>query len=191
MILLLLFVPLGLLAAILRAQFGQRYFTPPKLEFIPLVLIAVIIQGAALRFGSRNLAAIGLVSSQILLLIFVWRNRHSAGLPLLGLGLGLNLLVIVANGGFMPIAPEMVEQILPFSHANYALYDRVSKDIVLPITETRLWFLSDRSYIQLLGYRVAYSLGDVFIAVGAFWLLLKMSNQQKEPTTFIINEVPV
>jgi hypothetical protein len=124
-----------------------------------------------------------------LLLIFAWCNRHNAGLPLLGLGLGLNLLVIMANGGFMPITPEMVKQILPFTHINYDLYDRVSKDIVLPISETYFWHLSDRFYIQLLGYRVAYSLGDVFIAIGAFWLLWKMSDQKKESTTFITTEV--
>ena len=62
---------------------------------------------------SEDLAAAILVSSQVLLLVFAWFNRDQPGLWALDLGLALNLLVIVLNGGLMPISPETVARLAP------------------------------------------------------------------------------
>jgi hypothetical protein len=91
----------------------------------------------------------------------------------LGLGLTLNLLVISLNGGLMPISPEMVGR-FELRPDSWEIGSRLGsgKDIVLPIAETRLWILSDRFFLPMpswAAYPVAFSLGDVLIAIGAFW----------------------
>jgi hypothetical protein len=115
------------------------------------------------------------IATYILLLAGVWLNRRLPGMVWILAGLLLNLVVIAANGGFMPITPEAV---LKLGHA-----DRVAsleagqrvhlaKDILLPRNQTRLWPLSD-VFVIALGFplRTAFSLGDILVAVGAFLFL--------------------
>lgn len=56
--------------------------------------------------GPRTLL---LMASYLLVVVVVVANRRVPGLPLIAIGLGLNLLVMVANGGFMPVTMEAVE----------------------------------------------------------------------------------
>jgi hypothetical protein len=89
-------------------------------------------------------------------------------------GLVLNMAVMVVNGGFMPINPNTAERIVgPERIASFEIGSRFDyKDILLPKDETRLELLADR-FLPPAGfpYQVAFSLGDVFIALGAFWIL--------------------
>jgi hypothetical protein len=187
-------VAFGLLAGFIRARRGGRRLTPPELSLTWLAVVAFIPQllafylPATQELADDYLVAAGLVGSQIGLLVFAWFNRRQVGVWLLGLGLVLNLLVITLNGGLMPISPEMVEIL----HPNYKQFvswevgGRVgaSKNIMLPPAETRLWFLSDRFLLPLpkrgVVYPVAFSLGDIFIAVGAFWLLWAMGGPRPQ-----------
>jgi hypothetical protein len=120
------------------------------------------------------LAALSIVTSQLILLIFAWLNRHLAGMSILIFGLILNMAVMVANGGFMPINPHTAERIIGSERiASYDLGSRIGyKDILITKNETRLEWLADRFLPPAgLPYQVAFSLGDVFIAFGAFWIL--------------------
>jgi hypothetical protein len=47
-----------------------------------------------------------------------------------------------------------------------------SKDILLPEANIHLPWLADR-FVQSVPYRFAFSLGDIFIATGAFWILFQ------------------
>jgi hypothetical protein len=143
-----------------------------------LVAVAMLPQGMAVYFPfTREIlpdwaVKLLLLGSQVGLLLFVWVNKQCPGLGVLGIGLALNLLVMVINGGFMPISPETAAQLTP-GQPSWQIGARFGwKDIVLPKASTRLWWLSDCFLLPAwLPYRVAFSLGDVWIALGAFWLL--------------------
>jgi len=115
------------------------------------------------------------VGSHLLLLIVVWANRQLGGIKWIGLGLLLNLVVMVANGGWMPIRPEAVIKVghtslVPSLASGTRVYS--SKNIVLSSQETRLWFLSD-IFVLSRPFPIpsVFSIGDVFVALGVFLLI--------------------
>ncbi len=175
-------VAVGLAAGLVRAWVGKRSYRIVSLRLPGLVLFAFLPQWLAFyqsRLGLGALldewAPVLLVGSQVVLLVFFWMNRKIAGFWFLGAGLVLNLLVIATNGGLMPISPETVRKVYPDVPVElWQVGERLGngKDIVLLPSMTRFWFLSDRFLLpDWINYRVAFSLGDIFIALGAFWLL--------------------
>jgi hypothetical protein len=185
-------VVVGLVAGLARARIQRLPYQAPELKLLWLVFLAFIMQWLAFRLPvswmhlNSKWAAAALVSSQIALLVFAWANRKQPAFWLLGIGLLLNLVVIVANGGLMPITPETVAHL---TKAEPGLIWQVGerlgtgKDIVLNAEATRLWFLSDRFLLlpDGLDYQVAFSLGDVLIAGGAFWLLFSPQDRKQVP----------
>jgi hypothetical protein len=168
----------GLLAGYARARYRGYALSVPDLRLIWLAALAFLPQWlvfylpAVRTSASDELVALALVSSQALLLIFAWINRRQPAFWALGLGLACNLAVIVANGGLMPISPETVVQLGDAVPSNWSVGGRLGsgKDIVLPISETRLWWLSDHLLLpRWSSVSVAFSPGDVFIALGAAW----------------------
>lgn len=186
---LLVAVIAGLLSGLVRAQLGKRAYRPTPLRWTWLVLAAFAVQWVLFSFPITRVSLpdpairIAFVLSQIMLLAFAWANRKAKSFWLLGAGLLLNLAVISVNGGLMPITPETVQWLRPDAPAgSWQIGERLGygKDIVLPQRETVLWFLSDRfRSFPIQAYRVAFSLGDVFIALGAFWLLWSMGEPDK------------
>ena len=195
---LLVAVAAGLLAGLARARHGRRSLRVPDLRLIWLALAAFLPQMVAfyLPAGGRlladSLAAAALVGSQGILLIFAWLNRSRPGFWALGLGLALNLLVIALNGGLMPISPETASRLMPDAAPDiFQIGHRLGKDIVLPASATRLEWLADRFLLPpWLPYQVAFSLGDVLIALGAFWLLWAMGGPDPQETSAADCETP-
>ncbi len=178
---LLLALAAGLLVGSLRAWVSHRPLRAPALSLLWLVPVALLPQFIAFMMPStRNaindrLAAGALISSLVLLLLFVWFNRRTPGMWALGLGLVLNLAVIVLNRGLMPIAPETVRLVAPNLPPDaIQLGHRVgsSKDIALAVQDMKLWWLSDRFVLPAwFPTRAAFSIGDVIIALGTVLLL--------------------
>jgi hypothetical protein len=181
----------GLFVGILRAKWNQDKWQPPMLQHIWLVLVAFLPQLFAFYLPftrshvSHSLAAICLVSSQVGLLLFCWLNRRTAGIPLLAGGLILNLLAISANGGLMPLSIDTAALFLPANvlqklHVGSRLSSS-SKDILLPAAAVVFSWFADRfvspAWFQ---YRFVFSLGDILISLGAFWLLI---NRKVSPET--------
>ena len=125
----------------------------------------------------------GLLSGRSLILIFsygllfavVCYNRQLPGVKVIGLGLLLNFLAIVLNGGFMPITPEALVQIgydgnVPRLETGYLVAR--TKNIVMGPGEARLWFLSDIFLLPSpFPIPTALSIGDLLIVVGMFFFL--------------------
>ena len=174
-------VVVGLIASFVRHR-GQ---TAGQLAAVPLrsawmALLAVVLQIPLLRAPFGTLEQVGtqqvlFLLSHLLLLAFVWRNRHLAGIWIVGLGVTCNLLVIVANGGFMPVTPETLVQINPGSDLSQwptGFHYGYSKDVILVREETVLWALSDRLVLPPpFPWPTAFSLGDLLIAAGIMVLL--------------------
>ena len=95
---------LGVPAGSLLARWQKCSWTFPPLRVAWLVILAFLPQLFAFNLPvTRTLilarwVAVGLITSQLLLLAF---------------GLTLNLLVIVANGGFMPNSPQTASRLVP------------------------------------------------------------------------------
>jgi hypothetical protein len=181
----------GLAAALLRARLTGNAFRLSEARATWLVVVAFIPQwltfywGPTRRLASETTAAIVLVTSQTLLLFFAWRNRNQGAFRWLGLGLLLNWLVICLNGGLMPISPETVSRLAPEVDASkIELGVRLggSKDIVLPEAEMYLPWLADRMLTPAWWpQRAAFSVGDIFVAIGAFWWFWQAGGRASSP----------
>lgn len=161
---------------------GQPY-PVPSLRSLWLVFAAFLPQffitylPASGDFLPDTLAALLLISSQLVLLIFVWLNRHLSGMIILFCGVLLNLSVMTANGGFMPINPKTASRLVSEDLLqNVEIGSRFgTKDILKPTEDTRLEWLSDHFLTpSWFPYQVAFSLGDIFIFLGVFWLLARV-----------------
>ena len=77
--------------------------------------------------------------------VVVATNLRVPGLGLAGLGLAANLLVMLANGGLMPVSPESLRAAghAPGGNSIVGTRTHPGKDIILATSETRLAFLSD------------------------------------------------
>ena len=172
----------GLAVGYLLSRWQKRTWTAPSLRALWLVIIAFLPQLLFFYFPATRSGipdgwvAAGLISSQGILLIFCWLNRQVHGVWIMGAGLVLNLLVIVVNGGLMPISPQTASRLVSQSALqNVPVGTRFgySKDILLLPENTHLAWLSDR-FVTPGGllHPLAFSLGDVVVSAGVFWLLM-------------------
>lgn len=108
------------------------------------------------------------ILSYLLLLAFVSLNRRTPWLWLVGIGLASNALVILANGGFMPV---------PGTPGGYYY-----NNTVRVYGQANLWFLADilraPPWIPWAG---AFSVGDLMIAVGCFALVQRLITASSPP----------
>ncbi len=179
---LLLALAAGLLAGWAWARWRGHPYQAPELQHLWLVLVAFLPQFIVIYLPITRetfpewLVAGCLLTSQTLLLGFSWLNRRIPGMPILICGVALNLAVMAANSGFMPISPQTASRLVSEDRLlDIQPASRIgAKDILLRPQDTRFEWLADRFLPPAWSpYQVAFSLGDVFIALGAFWLLAK------------------
>ncbi len=188
-------VVVGLAAGLLKAKLRGVTYQPLDLVHIWLIFIAAIPQYLAFflpatrsRIPDQWIPFI-LISTQFILLVFVWLNRKTPFVWLFGLGLLLNFVVICLNGGWMPISPETLTSLgAPESSFRIGSRHGYGKDIVLTKDNTILWILSDILKLpRWIPYRIAYSVGDVLIAAGVIGFLFmskkEQHNDKKSKTT--------
>jgi hypothetical protein len=168
----------GIVIALLRGgSLGHLANLHFRLGWLALLCLAgqlfVIYSPADGLEGARYPHAILLIGSTAALVLVVWANRRVSGMPILGLGLLLNLVVMSANGGFMPVSREAALSAgTRSSQEVLAEGTRLpkSKDILLPMEHTQLWFLSDAIVAPPPLGRV-YSVGDLIVGAGVIVML--------------------
>lgn len=176
----------GLAITSLRAQLTGRQLKPIDLKLSWLVFLAVIpqlilfqIPAVGRQIPNEHIPII-LVISQALLVGFAAANITQPGVWVLGIGLVANFLAIVVNGGWMPISPDTVRRILPSLPIDSPLVGRrfgLSKDWIFSNDDIHLPWLVDRFTTPgWIPYRVAFSIGDILIGIGAILLLWSLSN---------------
>jgi hypothetical protein len=175
---------IGLAAGLIRAWVNKTRYNAIELHYPGLVILAFVPQFIAFALpATRSSLPDSTVSalfgfSQVFLLAFSILNiRNNSFWPVI-LGVVLNILVISLNGGWMPISPGTVQKLIPNAPAGaWSIGNRLGtgKDFVLPVEATRLWFLSDHLMLpDWVPYKVAFSVGDVFMSLGVIWLLWSM-----------------
>ena len=154
----------------------------------PLLLAALLVQVLLFSFPFSQSPAVlawgGIVYSGTLLttlLVLFW-NRSLPGMKLLLLGSLLNTLVIVANGGQMPVDQAKLARALgaPPAGQERGYYLNTS-----PMTgETRLPWLGDTLLVpEPLPMRNVFSVGDLLIAAGAAWIVAASMRKSPFPKT--------
>ena len=178
---------LFIVAALLGGAFGLlrgghlSSLTDLSLRWSALPLLAVGLQAFVLygpgkaEAGPFTVPALVILASFGLLLITVLVNLRLPGMAWLGLGAALNLLVMVANGGWMPVTSDLLAA-AGFVDTPSAILpgQRVfaSKDVVAVSQEIHLRWLSDLFIIPKLGVLSAvFSVGDVVMMLGLFQLI--------------------
>jgi MFS family permease len=111
----------------------------------------------------------------LFLLAGLWANREQPGLVLAFVGILLNAVAMITNGGYMPVwQPSIVAAGLPISEVGSAFHKIVGDVSASGITGSFLAQagpLGDIIPIPVPGLRNVASIGDVFLAAGlAFFL---------------------
>lgn len=184
-----LMVLIAAVAAVLilgHAQLTGRSLRKVEFRLLGLVPAAAIPQLLAFYIPATRvwvpdlLAPVILVWSQLVLLGFVALNLRRPGMPLLGLGLAMNFVVILTNGGMMPVSPQTASRLSSMDWAAGARFGP-GKSVVLPTQTTIFGSLSDRIMLpDWFPYQAAYSIGDVLLIAGVLVLLWAMTHGGKQ-----------
>jgi hypothetical protein len=162
---------LALLLAALTCVYGLRGLARLKdlsLRGGWLAVGACVAQLAGALLAQR-LAFLAL--SALLLAIFCAMNWRQAGVPLAAAGLALNMLVMSANGGAMPLDPQAWSAM---GRADLAPGEFLAgnKSRLLHDREAALPWLGDRLLLPgPLRHVAAWSLGDALLVAGVGWML--------------------
>jgi hypothetical protein len=180
---------LGLAATLLRARLTHRTLKLIHLNWEWLVFVSVLPQILAFYIPSigqyipNSILPVLQILSMFGLVVFTLLNFFAPGFWALGMGLTCNFLVILCNGGWMPISVETLQRMMPSRPEDYwTIGSRLgfTKDRIMASADTQLIWLSDRYTLPIgLPQNIAFSLGDIFISVGVFFLLWSLSRKEE------------
>jgi hypothetical protein len=166
----LLIIILVIVIALLRGG-SLRNLAALHLRWLPLVIVGFVLQLAIFTpFARSPLVAFATlpiyVVSLSLLAIWVAANWRIPGMTLIAIGLALNIAVIAANGGHMPVLPEAARLAGQYE-ALAADKPQTSKHMLMASEQVRLWLLSDIIVVPhgVPGASVL-SVGDLALTVG-------------------------
>lgn len=149
---------------------GGNFRNLPLFNRLWLPPLAAVLQASTVLVPATTLSLVLLFTSYVLLIWFLASNWRFVGLRLLAVGLGLNLLVMGANGGRMPASMEAAE-VAGVSQSAIAQVSSGMAPKHMAITDqTRLAFLADQFPLKY-PIRKVISVGDTFILLGSFLLV--------------------
>jgi hypothetical protein len=142
---------------------GPRHVAGLALRWWPLLPAGVVLTALAGRLDGA-LAVVLVVVGLGALIAFTSRNLHMAGMGVLAVGLGLNLLAILVNAG-MPVRPSSLVAAGVIEDASEVDDDALSGYRHVQRPDERLPLLGD--VIPLPIGTTVVSFGDIVIAFGA------------------------
>ena len=147
-----------------------------------LVAVTLIIQLLIFPWGERDpLVKVGTgylhLVSYVPLLMFVCLNRRYWELSLIGIGILCNLIVIAANGGYMPVSEFALRQAGRDDLAAFLRQARTSGNVILMTPDTKLNFLGDVLFLPpWIPFAAAFSIGDLLLGMGLLAFLVAREN---------------
>jgi len=177
------FIITGLISGGVALLRGGRltHLTELSIRWSALPLLALVLQILVLYGPGKHdadpfsVSAWLILGSYALLIVTVWANRRLPGMVWLGLGAALNFLVILVNGGWMPVmAQSLVSAGFIDRPSAIDAGQRVwaSKDVVMTSQGAHLLWLSDVLVIPKAGiFSAVFSVGDVLMMLGLFRLI--------------------
>ena len=157
---------------------------PPRVpRYWPLLAIAAVPQfGSMLGIWIPGMFLVSVAA------IFIWClcNRAVAGVPVVAVGVILNLLVMAFHGGAMPIRTEVLERLGDPSAPGTLLMG--SKDIV--VQSAYLALLSDWMVLPLNALTIVASPGDLIVLVGIAWWLLFSHSKERDRSMMTFRTAP-
>lgn len=155
-------VAAGLLVGLL-AHGDFRRLANLRPRWFVLLLVAVPLHFFAIFLGVPELQRVLHIVSLWTLVVLAAANLLLPGAWAIGVGVLLNALVVTGNGGVMPVSPEA---------ARAAGRDPQFDSLHVELNSTSfLAMFSD--VIPFSPFGSVYSVGDVFLAVGAFLLITR------------------
>jgi MFS family permease len=167
-----------------------------NLASVRLRLVQLLFLGLLLRYATQIAIENGnsladqlrlplFAAGFLLLLAALWLNREKPGFPLAFVGILLNAVAVVTNGGFMPVwEPSIVAAGFPAGELGSAFHKIVgaaSGGGIPPDFLARAGPLADIIPIPIPFVRNVASIGDVFLATGlAFFLFATTVRQPAE-----------
>ena len=145
----------------------------------PVALCVQIVMIYGFRGASDELFAGVIIATHAALVFIAIVNHALPGARIMALGILLNLLVMVANGGLMPISPEIIQRagrFEPWKVGDGLPGTRLtqSKDVLRLPEDTWFEFLADRYWTGLPGrLGVIFSIGDVVLLFGMGFLIVR------------------
>jgi len=168
----------GVLAALAA---GLALWRSPQLPRVwPLLAIALTpLVGSILNL---RLPGMFFVSMGAIGLWCLW-NRGIAGIPLLAIGVSLNLVAMAAHGGAMPIYVDVLARLGQIVTPGTVLH--ASKDVA--VASSPLWVLSDWMVLSFGRSAIILSPGDLLVIIGIAWWLLYSRDPRKDERYARIN----
>lgn len=175
---------LGLIRGGTLTNLTKARLVQPWLIFVSVILESSLILLSRYNIGlAYPIVFISIIVQYLLLFLFVWFNRHLPFSILIGLGSLLNGLVILLNGGTMPLVD--VHPYIDKSNFTYEYLLNGNLPIYHIINEnTLLWFLGDIIWIPY-PFSAFISIGDIILYAGVFMLLQSLiagkERKKKQP----------
>ena len=144
---------------------------------VGLIISAFLIQFILVFFGERDFqlfSKIGVylhIFSYILLLIALWYSREIKGMKILAVGVVINFIAVLANGGQMPVSAKALL--------------KANMNDMLPLLNSRSYvvhtLLTEKSHLKFLADIIplpppyprprVLSIGDIVMSIGLFILI--------------------
>ena len=158
------FVGGGSVANLEELDLRHIWLVPVALIVQNLIFFPVLFEESVIPFLGPEFFHL---LSYLILAVFVVMNWRVWQIPLMGAGMGLNMIVIASNGGYMPVALEPLVRTGNFRTAYYLTNNEIYGNVIMMSDSTILDFLGDWLYLpRWLPFSTAFSLGDLIIAIG-------------------------